>query len=784
VAATDASLPIELDSFIGRESELAQARRHLQDGRLVTLTGPPGVGKTRLARHLIVQERPAFRDGVVIANLSDVAAADLHHAVSSAMGILDNSPAVLDQLLEFVGGHQDMLLVLDNGDELVEDVRGLVSALLHAAPRMRILMTSRIMLGARGERLLPVPPLSLEDSMRLLIDRGAVLRPEWGQAVRDEEELPEDDRSALRTVCQLLDGLPLAIEMVAAWLDVMTIQETLHHLHDRFRFLVAEESDQANHRSMRAALDSSLVLLSPAAQRMWKVAASFAGGFDLAAAQAVAAAMPMDQHDVLTALTSLVRHSVLGTDTHEGRTRYTMLDTIRVYGKYLVLDQPHEPDLSSAHADYFFDLVAAAESGWLSVREIDWMHQLGTNVPNIRLALDHYRHSGRPERAVVMAVRTATTRFQIFAGQVDEARRWLNAGLHHYTAVDELRVAALAWAAWLSLIQGASEEFPPLLAQCREAAAAAGCVDTSGPLTLAEATRVWLTEPHRATARESVAMFARAAQQFQQAGQPGAHLTASMFAAVAACFLAERATATRLTTDLVAQAEAAEAPWCIAWSRWTCALRELLHEGDLHTALSWTQHALDMAWQMGDTWLPAWGLWLAGCLAAELGQPDRAAYLFGATRQHQRRARVLVEGLLPWWQVQQQAQKTARAALGEDEFQAHLARGDSAPDDDIRDMALRPVPRPDTDQDTADPQSALVPGLTRREHQVAGYVAQEWHNREIADTLGISVRTVEVHVASLIRKLDAGSRVGVAIRFAALREQASRHDDASGGTGP
>jgi predicted ATPase/DNA-binding CsgD family transcriptional regulator len=771
VAALEDSLPTELDTFVGRQSELAEARRQLQDSRLVTLIGPPGVGKTRLSRHLIVQEHPAFPDGVVVANLTDITADDLYHTVSSALGILDNSPAVLDRSIEFVRQHQDMLLVLDNCEELVEAVRGLVSTLLQAAPRMRILATSRIMLGARGERLLPVLPLPVDHAVQLLIDRGAAIRPQWGQALREHHTLPADAAAAARQVCQLLDGIPLAIEMVAAWLDVMTIQETLDHLHDRFRFLVAE-SDQPNHRSMRAALDSSYVLLSPAAQRMWKVAATFAGGFDLAAAQAVATAMSMDKHDVLTALTSLVRHSVLGTDTREGRTHYTMLETVRVYGKHLILDEPDTPDLRLAHADYFFELVTAAQADWLSAREIDWMHRLGNDVPNLRLALDYYRHTDRHDRALLMALLAAQTRFQIFAGQVDEARRWLRAGLEHYTTADELRVAALALTGWLSLIQGAPEEYTSLLVHCRETAVAAGCADTSGPLMLAEATRIWLAEPHRGKAREYIAMFEQAAERFEKTGQRGSHFMATMLGAFAACFLGDHATATRMTKNLVAEADAAEAPWCIAWSQWTCALLDLLHGGDLHAAMSWTQQALEMAWKMGDTWLPAWGLWLAGCIAAQMGMAERAAFLFGGTLQRQRRAHVMVDGLRPWWQVQQQAQRIARSALGEDEFAAQLALGESARSEDIMKVALQPVPRPHTDQDPAEAAApAPVQGLSPREHEVAELVAQEWRNREIAGQLGISVRTVEVYVASLIRKLEAGSRVGVAVRFAALRQK-------------
>jgi non-specific serine/threonine protein kinase len=245
---------------------------------------------------------------------------------------------------------------------------------------------------------------------------------------------------------------------------------------------------------------------------------------------------------------------------------------------------------------------------------------------------------------------------------------------------------------------------------------------------------------------------------------------AVQFAAFAASFLSDRATATRLTADLVATAEAGEAPWCIAWSRWACALLELIHGDDLHTAMNWVQQALEMSWQMGDTWLPAWGLWLSACICARMGSADRSAFLFGGAQQRLRRTRVLVEGLLPWWQVQQQAQKLARTALGDEEFDAQQALGEAASYQDMMELALRPLPRPDTDAVEPEPPAPLG-GLSRREQEVAGYVAQEWTNREIAEHLNISVRTVDVYVAALIRKLDARGRGGVAVKIAALREQ-------------
>jgi non-specific serine/threonine protein kinase len=387
---------------------------------------------------------------------------------------------------------------------------------------------------------------------------------------------------------------------------------------------------------------------------------------------------------------------------------------------------------------------------------------------------------GQHERGLLLRVRAIQTRFQFMFGQIDEARRWLKAGVQYYTKPDDLRVSALALAAWLSLVQGAAEEWPPLLEQCRDTARAAGCLDTSPALLFAEATRVWLTVPERHQARASIDMFVRAGEQFAKAEQHGPHYMAVMFSAFSACFLGDRATATRLTKDLIAVAEAAEAPWCIAWAQWTCALLELLHGGDLHTAMAWVQSALDMAWKMGDTWLPAWGLWLGACIAAAMGQMEKAAFLFGGALQSQRRVRVLVEGLLPWWQVQQQAQNTirqaqnsARTGLGDDLFEQHFQRGMDTDYDEVMTVALQPMPREDTQHDQAE-VAPLLASLTAREHEVAEYLVEGWKNREIGDELHISERTVEVHVRSLFHKLGASGRVEVAVKFAALRHDSHR----------
>jgi DNA-binding CsgD family transcriptional regulator len=178
-------------------------------------------------------------------------------------------------------------------------------------------------------------------------------------------------------------------------------------------------------------------------------------------------------------------------------------------------------------------------------------------------------------------------------------------------------------------------------------------------------------------------------------------------------------------------------------------------------------------------WLPGYGLWLAACIAAQTDMPDRAAYLFGGAQQQLRRNGVLVERMLPLWQLQQQAQKTARRQMGDDQFDTQFQRGESSRYEDVMQQALTPVARPLVEEAPIDQESVLG-GLTPREQQVAELVARDLRNRAIADELGISVRTVEYFVASLISKLDAGGRVGVAVKYAEWRARRALHNNSHG----
>jgi non-specific serine/threonine protein kinase len=757
----EGQVPAELNAFIGRAGDLAEAASKLQAARLVTIIGPGGVGKTRLSQRLAAEVKPAFRDGVVIADLTPLRASEQHfdQAVTEALGIVDNArTSGLESIVDHFRDKQ-ALLILDNCEHLVGSVRRMAQTVLQAAPDLRILATSRKTLGVRGEHQLVLRPLPAEDALQLLLDRAAAVRPDWSQALRAGGRLPADVVTAARRLCRMLDGLPLAIELAAARLASMTIHEVVERLDDRFALLVdGEGTEQQHHRSLRAMLDWSHELLSPPQRHMWAMASVFAGGFDIDGAEVVCSGQGVDRPEVLNLLSQLVRNSLLIAEARGGRTRYRMLETIREYGAQLVNDETTKAALQQAHADYYYDLVESATHEWFGPQEIVWLRRLQLELSNIRFALDFFL--SRPEqklRGLGMAVCAMQTRFQVLGGALEEARRFLEYGLaEHPAEPSPLQVIALAMCAWLGLIQGEPADARPFLRAAEHAAAALGVETESAGLLFAQGTELWLTEPHRGKARGAVEVFSRAEDRFRAEGSLGGAQMAVLFKGITAGFLADRPTAMVETERGLAGAEAAGAPWCLAWALWARALAEMEH-GDPYEAVPLVQRSVRMELEMGDRWGTLWGVWLRACLASAMGDFALAATLFGGATTLSRRTKVTVARLLPFLRAQQHAERLARRELGDEQFDQHLAAGDALPEDELMTLVMQPVARMVPEQSRPRPG-----GLSARELEVAELVARGMKNREIADELNTAYRTVETQVRNIMTKLRVSRRVEIA----------------------
>ncbi|MFE7860078.1 BTAD domain-containing putative transcriptional regulator [Streptomyces sp. NPDC057403] len=380
-------LPVQLTRFVGREPELARIGALLTAHRLVTLTGPGGAGKTRLAVEAAAattrpaietgaaKTRPAIQTGaapdrspaacfVELAPLAD--GGRVAYAVLAALGTRDGfrSPAtdVTDRLLAALED-RELLLVLDNCEHLVEDAARLASLLLSTCPGVRILATSRESLGVTGEVLVPVPPLPREPAVRLFLDRARAVRADF------------DGHARVADICAALDGLPLAIELAAARLRTLTPDELADRLGDRFRLLSRGDRSKApRHRTLRAVVEWSWDLLDEEERELARRLTVFSGGATLGAVEAVCG-LPYPE-DVLA---SLVEKSFL--EVSEGR--YRMLETIRAFAS------EGAPDLADAHAAWFLRLAERAEPHLRGAGQLTWLARLAAERADLDAALRH-----------------------------------------------------------------------------------------------------------------------------------------------------------------------------------------------------------------------------------------------------------------------------------------------------------------------------------------------------------------------------------------------------------
>jgi predicted ATPase/DNA-binding CsgD family transcriptional regulator len=372
-------LPVPLTSFVGRRAEIDVADRLLARHRLVTLTGPGGAGKTRLAGRVAAGQRDGCPDGlwwVDLAGIGDSAA--VAEAMAAAVGV----PVVggpLHALTSRLAGRR-ALLCLDNAEHLLDGVAGAVEVLLRGCPQLAILVTSREPLGVPGEAVLAVPPLSDDDAVALFVDRARLVKPSF--------VLDESNEAAVRSIAAHLDGIPLALELAAAWLRTLTAQEVEAGLDDRFTLLVrGPRGAQRRQRTLAGSIDWSHALLDETDRVVFRRLAAFAGPFGLPAARAVCAGGPVPAAEVLPALGRLVDKSLVVADEHAGQSRYRLLETIRAYATARLVEADEDATLHDRHLTWYLQFAETTEAD--RERDADrWRRALLLEYDNLRAALD------------------------------------------------------------------------------------------------------------------------------------------------------------------------------------------------------------------------------------------------------------------------------------------------------------------------------------------------------------------------------------------------------------
>ncbi|MGH9185082.1 MAG: ATP-binding protein, partial [Acidimicrobiales bacterium] len=377
------------NSLVGREVELSETVSRLASSRLVTLTGPGGVGKSRLALHAAARVSDDYRDGLWLCELAAVGSSELVAAsVASVLHLQRQSADTTGAVVHFLATRH-ALLVLDNCEHVLDGVRELIAAVLARAPDVDVLTTSRQRLGVEGEHVVRVAPLLVADwddtdspAVALFVDRAKAVRPEFA--------LSAENLAPVCELCRRVGGLPLAIELAASRVVARTPGEVLVDVEERIDRLGDPLRATERHRSIEAVMTSSYDSLDSAGQHAFRTVAVFAGGFTADAATAVADLGP---HDAVDALASLVERSLLGAEETAGTTRFSMLEPVRQYAEARLSGAGSYEDTRSHHAAWAARWIEAADTGLRGADEARWATAIAAEVANLRAAhhwaLDH-----------------------------------------------------------------------------------------------------------------------------------------------------------------------------------------------------------------------------------------------------------------------------------------------------------------------------------------------------------------------------------------------------------
>ncbi len=444
VATAKNRLPVPLTTFVGREQEIAQITALLAKTRLLTLTGPGGCGKTRLAYEVAGKLAASFPNGVWLAELAAlVEPASVPQEVAAVLGIREEPMQPLLTTLTAYLQDKHLLLILDNCEHLAAACAALAEALLSEVPKLWLLVTSRVILNIEGEAILNVPPLALpedrpEDRSSTLPARLAEfpavsLFLDRAQATQADFKLTVQNAGAVAQICRQLDGLPLAIELAAPCLNFLGVEEIAARLGDRFELLSeGRGTKMPHHRTLRAMVDWSYELLKGAERSLFNILSVFSGSFALEAAVAVAGTTRIDEYEVIEVLWSLVRQSLVQAEkVTDGTARYRMLETLRQYGQQRLKNTRVNEKVHEGHFLYYLALVEQGEPELRGSHQVQWLDQLRTEQDNLRAALawgDRMASgdaaSGEVWMAQSLRLTGALCGFWELQGHLEEGRRW------------------------------------------------------------------------------------------------------------------------------------------------------------------------------------------------------------------------------------------------------------------------------------------------------------------------------------------------------------------------
>lgn len=806
---------IRSTSFVGRRRQMSEIRAALGASRLVSPTGPGGVGKTRLAVEMAREVGRLYRDGVALVELDSISDdAEVPAAIVHALGISDQSARdpvqkVIDHLYA-----REMLLVLDNCEHVLEGSTAITDAILRSSSRVHIMATSRISLGITEERLCCVPHLTIPpddehhsaasvaqyESVRLLTERAAAAAPEF--------RLDDATAADAAQLCIRLEGSPLAIELAVARLRTLTLSELVARLSDRFALLSKGSRCAApRQQTLRAMIDWSYALCTPSQRRLWARLSVFAGGFDLTAAEGVCAGVVSDEaksddavpseSGMVDLLGELIDQSLLYVDTTGPTRRFRMLETIREYGAERLALLGEAQEIARRHCRYYLELTEAITENWCGPDQRVAVESLRDERSNVRAAMDWCtaRHDYETALKIFSALR-----FRWYAdGHIAEGRRRADELLDNAASDDvapHIRANALWVATWVCLLQGEQRAADRRLGECARLAC-----ELDDPLTdgyvhkLRGLTALFTGELDLAIDNYRVATTA-----LRDCREWAGYLSASFQYALALALVGRSEECRAVTDDALAVCAEHDERWDRSYIQWVRALDHWLC-GDLESAQTLGREAVALHVIFNHSVGTALMTELLAWIAQSAGDPDRSAELLGAAGALWDRSGTSIAAFGPDLSERHaRCEIGVRTELSPSRLRDHLRMFADRSHAELVERVLGdtrvlgedgrtsvsvplggccPLCGDECAEDAHDsPPAQSVAGqpldnpLTSRQTEIAAMVARSMSNKQIAERLVVSVRTVESHVERALVRLGFHTRTELASWYIAAHTSA------------